>query len=104
MGALVFTYPLLLLALLGLPILWLLIRITPPQAHILFFPPLRLILDLDPEQHVPARSPWWLTVLRLLIAALTISAAAGPLWQQHDPQHTIGHRPVSYTHLRAHET
>ena len=94
MGALVFTYPLLLLALLGLPILWLLIRITPPQAHILFFPPLRLILDLDPEQHVPARSPWWLTVLRLLIAALTISAAAGPLWQQHDPQHTIGHRPL----------
>ncbi|MFZ3228001.1 MAG: DUF4159 domain-containing protein, partial [Xanthobacteraceae bacterium] len=27
-----------------------------------------------------ARTPWWLTLLRLLLAALVIIAAAGPLW------------------------
>jgi len=48
--ALAFTQPLLLLGLLGLPLVWLLLRITPPQAREIRFPPLSLILDLMPAQ------------------------------------------------------
>ena len=83
MMALVFSNPFLLLGLAGLPVLWWLLRVTPPRPRMLRFPPLRLILDLVPEQKTPARAPWWLTVLRLLIAALVITAAAGP---QFNPQ------------------
>jgi len=79
--ALAFTQPLLLLGLLGLPLLWLLLRITPPQAREIRFPPLSLILDLMPAQKTAARTPWWLTALRLVMAALVIIALAGPLWR-----------------------
>ena len=79
--ALTFTQPLLLLGLLGLPLLWLLLRITPPQAREIRFPPLSLILDLLPAQKTAARTPWWLTALRLAMAALVIIALAGPLWR-----------------------
>ena len=79
MTGLAFGNPLLLLALAGLPVLWWLLRVTPPRPRDLRFPPLRLILDLLPEHTTPARTPWWLTALRLLIAALVITASAGPV-------------------------
>ena len=87
--ALAFTQPGLLLGLLSLPLLWLLLKITPPQARAIRFPPLRLILDLVPEQKTPAHAPWWLTVLRLLIAASVILAVAGPIWRPR--QQNTGH-------------
>ncbi len=40
----------------------------------------RLLLGLDPKEAEPARSPWPITVLRLLIGALIILAMAQPLW------------------------
>lgn len=79
--ALTFTQPLLLLGLMGLPLLWLLLRVTPPQARQIRFPPLSLILDLLPVQKTAVRTPWWLTALRLVMAALVIIALAGPLWR-----------------------
>ncbi len=33
-----------------------------------------------PKEETPARTPWWLTLMRLALAALVIFAAAGPLW------------------------
>ncbi|MFD2250705.1 hypothetical protein FHS82_001543 [Pseudochelatococcus lubricantis] len=77
---LAFAAPLTLLALAGLPALWLLLRITPPAPRRIAFPPLRLALDLAPHRQTPARTPWWLLLLRLLIAALIILAAAWPAW------------------------
>ncbi|RAI39216.1 LytTR family transcriptional regulator [Rhodoplanes roseus] len=44
------------------------------------FPPTRLLLDIAPKEETPARTPWWLTLLRLTLAALVILAAAGPMW------------------------
>jgi hypothetical protein len=38
------------------------------------------LLDILPKEETPARTPWWLTLLRLTLAALLIIAAAGPLW------------------------
>ena len=44
------------------------------------FPPIRLLLGLRSEEETPSRSPWWLTLLRILIAALIITALAGPVF------------------------
>ncbi len=74
-----FTSPLLLLALVALPALWYLLRLVPPKPRLIQFPPTRLLLEIEPKEETPARTPWWLTLLRLLLAALVIIAAAGPL-------------------------
>jgi hypothetical protein len=77
---LTFTVPLVLTALAALPAIWLLLRITPPQPKRVDFPPLKILADLRPEQEMPARTPWWLLLLRLLLAAFLILAASGPIW------------------------
>jgi hypothetical protein len=77
---LTFAAPLVLGALAALPAIWLLLRVTPPQPRRIAFPPLRILMDLLPRRETPARTPWWLLLLRLTIAALVIVAAAGPIW------------------------
>jgi hypothetical protein len=75
-----FAQPLVLLGLLSLPVLWWLLRLIPPRPRRLEFPPARLLFDIVPKEETPARTPWWLTLLRLLLTALVIIAAAGPQW------------------------
>ena len=75
-----FAQPLVLLGLLSLPVLWWLLRLIPPRPKRVEFPPTRLLFDITPKEDTPARTPWWLTALRLTLAALVILAAAGPLW------------------------
>jgi hypothetical protein len=75
-----FASPLVLLGLLSLPVLWWLLRLIPPRPLRVHFPPTRLLFDIAPKEETPARTPWWLTLLRLSLAALVIIAAAGPLW------------------------
>ena len=77
---LAFAQPLVLVGLLSLPVLWWLLRLIPPRPRRIAFPPTRLLFDLAPKEETPARTPWWLTLLRLTLAALVIIAAAGPLW------------------------
>jgi hypothetical protein len=77
---LAFAEPLVLLGLLSLPILWWLLRLVPPRPRRIDFPPTRILFDIIPREETPARTPWWLTLLRLTLAALAIIAAAGPLW------------------------
>jgi hypothetical protein len=78
--ALSFAEPLLLLGLLSLPLLWWLLRVMPPRPRRVEFPPTRLLFEIAPKEETPSRTPWWLTALRLLAAALVILAAAGPIW------------------------
>src|ERR1700675_1775976 len=75
-----FAEPILLLGLLSLPVLWWLLRVMPPRPRRVEFPPTRLLFDIAPKEETPSRTPWWLTALRLLAAALVILAAAGPIW------------------------
>jgi Domain of unknown function (DUF4159)/Aerotolerance regulator N-terminal len=75
-----FAEPLVLIGLLTLPVLWWLLRMIPPRPRRIDFPPTRLLLEIAPREETPARTPWWLTLLRLLLAALVIIVAAGPLW------------------------
>ena len=74
-----FGTPLILAALLVLPVLWWLLRVTPPLPRRTLFPPLRLLRGLEDEEQAPAATPWWLLLLRLLAAALLIVALADPL-------------------------
>lgn len=75
-----FAQPLVLLGLLSLPVLWWLLRLVPPRPRRINFPPTRLLFEIAPKEETPSRTPWWLTLLRLTLAALVIIAAAGPLW------------------------
>jgi hypothetical protein len=77
---LAFAQPLVLLGLLSLPVLWWLLRLIPPRPRRVDFPPTRMLFDIAPKEETPSRTPWWLTALRLLLAALVILAAAGPQW------------------------
>jgi hypothetical protein len=74
-----FGAPLILLGLLALPVLWWLLKVTPPLPRRIAFPPLRLLHGLKDEEQTPAATPWWLLALRLLAAALLILALADPL-------------------------
>ena len=79
LGTLAFTQPWLLAAGLALPALWLLLRVTPPAPRRIAFPPFLLLAGLLSPQRTPARTPWWLLLLRLVIAALLIFALSGPV-------------------------
>ncbi|MEP2705179.1 MAG: DUF4159 domain-containing protein [Roseibium sp.] len=85
---LTFTAPWILAALALLPVIWWLLRLTPPRPRQISFPPTRLLLDIDQHEETPQRSPWWLTLLRLVLAALLIIALSGPVWRAADPVET----------------
>src|SRR5215472_5368746 len=79
LGSLAFVSPWLLVALAALPIIWWLLRVTPPAPRRIAFPAIRLLLGLVPHEETPARTPLWLILLRMLLAALVILAVAHPL-------------------------
>jgi len=81
MGALPFTFaaPAVLWGLLALPVIWWLLRLTPPRPQTEIFPPLRILAQVLKREETPHRSPWWLTLLRLLLAALVVMALAEPI-------------------------
>jgi hypothetical protein len=79
LGPIGFLQPWILVALAALPAIWWLLRFTPPSPKVVVFPPTRLLKDLKPTEETPARSPWWLTLLRMLLASLLILALARPV-------------------------
>ena len=74
-----FAAPWVLLALAALPLLWWLLRVTPPAPRHETFPALRLLIGLTATAETPARTPWWLLLLRMLAAGLIIVALARPV-------------------------
>jgi len=83
LGSLSFISPWLLLGLAALPMLWWLLRLTPPTPRRVSFPAIRLLFDLVPQEETPYRTPLWLILMRLLLAALVILGFAGPLLNAH---------------------
>ncbi|MBB3950420.1 DUF4159 domain-containing protein [Aureimonas jatrophae] len=94
MGALSFGAPLVLVGLLALPAIWWLLRLTPPRPQTEAFPPLRILERVLKREETPARSPWWLTVLRLLLALLVILALAAPILNPREDALAAGEGPV----------
>src|SRR3974377_1061280 len=77
--ALSFSSSWILAGLAALPLIWWLLRLTPPRPETVPFPPASLLLGLRAKEKTPIRSPWWLTLLRMLVAAAVIAAVAGPV-------------------------
>jgi len=75
----IFVSPWILSSLAALPLLWWLLRVTPPAPRIEAFPALRLLLGLNATEETPARTPWWLLALRLTAAVLVIVSLARPV-------------------------
>lgn len=83
-GALGFTAPALLAALLALPILWFILRAIPPAPIRRRFPGVALLLGLQDEESQTDRTPWWLLALRMAAVALVIAGFAGPILNPQD--------------------
>ncbi len=79
LGPLAFAAPWVLLALGLLPAIYWLLRITPPPPRIIAFPPIALLADLVAREETPDRTPLWVLLLRLLLAALLILGLARPI-------------------------
>jgi len=84
-GPVAFTTPLLLLALVLLPILWWLLRAVPPAPILRRFPGVALLIGLKDEDSQSDKTPWWLLLLRILAIAAAIVGFAGPVL---NPQQT----------------
>ena len=78
-GPLGFAAPMLLLALIALPILWIILRAVPPAPIRRRFPGVALLLGLTDEESQADRTPWWLLLLRMLAVAAVIIGFAGPV-------------------------
>ncbi len=91
---LAFGSPLILAGLIALPVIWWLLRMTPPRPQEETFAPLLLLAQVFKREEVPSKSPWWMTLLRLLIAALVILALASPVWNPR-PIALSGNEPLA---------
>lgn len=76
---LAFTTPAVLIALAALPLIWWLLKLTPPRPKAEVFPPLKILASVLKREETPSKSPWWLTLLRMALAALVIVALADPV-------------------------
>jgi hypothetical protein len=74
-----FLYPFILSAFIVLPALYYLLRITPPAPRIVTIPTARFLADLKPQDSDTHSTPWWILLLRLMMAALVILALSGPI-------------------------
>ena len=58
LGPFLFGAPLALLGLIALPVVWWVLRATPPAPQEAALPSLRLLDDVTPRDETPARTPW----------------------------------------------
>ena len=75
-----FGFPTILFGLVALPVIWWLLRLTPPKPQTEVFPPLKILARVLKKEETPHQSPWWLTLLRLVMAALVVLAIAEPIY------------------------
>src|SRR6478736_2737226 len=79
LGTLAFAAPGMLALLLVLPVIYWLLRMIPPLPRLVRFPAIRLLIGLEPSEQTPMKMPWWLLLMRLLLATALILAVAKPL-------------------------
>lgn len=79
LGAFAFAAPGMLALLVALPAIYFLLRLIPPLPKLVRFPAIRLLVGLEPAEQTPMKMPWWLLLLRLLLATALILAVARPL-------------------------
>jgi len=72
--------PLALFALLALPLIWWVLRATPPAPKEAELPSLRLLEGVEPVEETPARTPWWVWLIRTLAVIAAILGLSQPVW------------------------
>ena len=80
LGPFLFGAPFALLGLIALPVIWYILRATPPAPKEASLPSLRLLDDLVPRDETPARTPWWILALRMIAAAAAIIGLSQPVY------------------------
>ena len=91
---LAFGAPAVLFGLIALPVIWWLLRLTPPRPQTEVFAPLKILARVMKREETPHKSPWWLTLLRLLLAALVIVALAEPMLNPRE-RSAVGDGPLA---------
>lgn len=95
LGALAFLNPWLLAGLAALPVIYWLLRTVPPRPRQVAFPPTRILVGLENREKTPAKTPWWLMLIRMLAAALVIFALAEPVLNPSQRTGLSGTGPVA---------
>jgi len=90
LGPLAFLSPLILIALASLPLIWWLLRATPPAPEKVRFPAFIILRRLTQKEETPDKTPWWLLLLRLLLTAFIIIGLAGPILNAPQTNQTRG--------------
>ena len=93
-GALAFLNPVLLGALAALPVIYWLLRTVPPRPRQIAFPATRILVGIENREKTPAKTPWWLTLIRMLAAALVILSLAEPVLNPNRATALKGQGPV----------
>jgi len=94
LGSLAFLNPALLAALALLPVIYWLLRTVPPRPKRIAFPATRILVGIDNKEKTPAKTPWWLMLIRMLAAALLILALAEPVLNPNRDAALKGSGPV----------
>nr|WP_157762942.1 BatA domain-containing protein [Acetobacter persici] len=89
----IFLAPLALFGLLTLPLVWWLLRATPPAPRVQRFPAVALLRALRPHQTDAVRSPLWLLLVRLAAVACLVLGLAQPVLPG-DRLPSAGHGPL----------
>jgi hypothetical protein len=94
LGGFSFLLPSALIGLMALPLLWWLLKVTPPRPQRIVFPPLKIMADLIPEKLSAQKTPWWLLLLRLFALLVAIMILAGPFWQRPQSAISVSDKPL----------
>ena len=88
-------------ALIALPVLWWILRATPPAPKDIELPSLRILEGAEPQEETPARTPWWVWLIRTLAVLAAIIGLAQPVYAPGAQNNTAeGSGPV-LAHCRA---
>lgn len=80
-----------------LPVIWFLLRVTPPPASVIALSTARFLQGLVAQSKTPSKTPWWILLLRILILALIIVALSRPILNKTDLLNLQG---VNYNSVR----
>lgn len=94
LGPFLFGAPLALLGLIALPVIWWVLRATPPTPKDVELPSMRLLDGVDPREETPARTPWWILLIRLAAAALALIGLSQPIYAPNAGNESAGGAPL----------
>jgi len=67
-------------ALIALPVIWWIVRATPPAPKAAELPSLRLLEGAQSREETPARTPWWVWLIRTLAVVAAIIGLSQPIY------------------------